>query len=107
MGAFSIYGGNSMKKKDLLFSNEVTLEDDRKMRLEYNITENRTSESNEPYYGIQIVKYLDGKSEMEEIEGISYSRDKVEAITKILFQNVVTPISMIEIVDDLITLETV
>ncbi|CRZ33398.1 hypothetical protein DFR55_11940 [Herbinix hemicellulosilytica] len=96
-----------MKKMSLLFSNEVTLEDNRIMRLEYNITENRSSDTDEPYYGILIAKYLDGSKEVEEIEGISYSRDKVEAIAKILHRNTVTPISMVEIVDDLITLEAV
>ena len=96
-----------MKKMRLLFSNEVTLEDDRIMRLEYNITENKSTDTEEPYYGIQITKYIDGNKEVEEIEGISYSRDKVEAMAKILFQNTVTPISLVEIVDDLITLEAV
>lgn len=96
-----------MKKSNVLFKNEVTLEDSRVMRLEYNITENRLANSEKSYYGIQIVKYLDGNLEMEEVEGISYSREKVETITRILFQNLVTPISMIEIIDDLITQEAV
>jgi len=96
-----------MKKVDLLYSNEVTLEDDRIMKLEYNITERKNSDSEKPYYGIQVTKYVDGVCETEEIEGISYSREKVEAIIKILFQNTVTPVSMVEIVDDLITLEAV
>jgi len=96
-----------IKKVDLLFTNEVTLEDDRIMKLEYNITEHQNEENEEPYYGLQIKKYLDGETEVGEIEGISFSRDKVEAIARILFRNTVTPISMAEIVDDLITLETV
>lgn len=96
-----------MKKSNVLFKNEVNLEDSRVMRLEYNITENRLANSEKSYYGIQIVKYLDGNLEMEEVEGISYSREKVETITRILFQNLVTPISMIEIIDDLITQEAV
>lgn len=94
-----------MKKVRLLFSNEVTLDDNRSMKLEYNMTENSVPDSNEPYYGIQIIKIIDNNLEKEEIRGISYSKDKVESITRILFQNVVTPISMVEIVDDLITLE--
>lgn len=94
-----------MEKIRLLFSNEVTLNDNRSMRLEYNVTENHESDSDKPYYGIQIIKCLDNNLEKEEIRGISYSKDKVESITRILFQNVVTPISMVEIVDDLITLE--
>lgn len=96
-----------MKNKELLFINEVTLENDRKMKLEYSIIESLESENGKPYYGIQIVKYIDGSTETEEIDGISYSRNKVESITRILYQNIVTPISMVEIVDDLITLEAV
>ncbi|NLJ97068.1 MAG: hypothetical protein GX321_07910 [Clostridiales bacterium] len=94
-----------MEKVRSLYSNEVTLEDNRIMKLEYNMTENIVPDSNESYYGIQIIKIIDNNLEREEIRGISYSKDKVEAITRILYQNVVTPISMVEIVDDLITLE--
>ena len=93
-----------MGKMKMLFSNEVTLEDNRKMRLEYNLTENRNFNTEEPYYGIKIIKYLDDNQEIEEVEGISYSKDKTETIAKVLFQQVVTPISMVEIVDQLITL---
>jgi hypothetical protein len=96
-----------MSKKELLFMNEVTLEDDRRMRLEYSITENQSIDNNEPYYGAEIIKYLDDNVEVEKVCGISYSKDKVKSIIKILFQHVVTPISMVEIIDDLITLETV
>ena len=96
-----------MGKMQLLFSNEVTLDDNRSMRLEYKITENLKADSGEPYYGIQIAKYLGNNVEIDEIKGISYSKDKVEAIIKILYENVVTPISMVEIMDDLITLEAV
>jgi hypothetical protein len=91
----------------LLFRNEVTLDDDRKMRLEYNLIESRSQDYEEPYYGIQIIRYLGDDLEMEEVKGISNSRDRVESIIKILFQHVVTPISMVEIVDDLITQEAV
>lgn len=96
-----------MRKMKLLFSNEMTLDDDRKMRLEYNLMENRSIEKEELYYGIQIIKYLGDELEIEEIKGISSSREKAEAITRILFQHGVTPISMVEIVDDIITLEAV
>ena len=104
---FLLFGGNSMRKKELLFKNEVTLDDDRMMRLEYNLTENHMEDNDEPYYGIQIIKYFDDNLEMDEVSGISYSKDKVKSVTKILFQHVVTPISMVEIIDDLITLEAV
>lgn len=101
------FGGNCMRKKELLFWNELTLEDDRMMRLEYSLTENHSVDNEEPYYGIQIIKYIGDNLETEEVEGVSYSKDKVKSITKILYQYTVTPISMVEIIDDLITLEAV
>lgn len=96
-----------MRKMKVLFSNEVTLDDNRRMRLEYTITENHKSNSGMPYFGIQIIKYIDDDLEIEEIKGVSFSKEKVEKIAQILFQHIVTPISMVEIVDNLITLEAV
>ncbi|MDF2538327.1 MAG: hypothetical protein K0S76_1348 [Herbinix sp.] len=93
-----------MKQVYLLFSNEVKLEDERSMKLDYSLTE-RLSESEEktPYYGIQIEKYLDDTVEKDEVTGISNSKDTVISIIKKLFQYEVTPVSMVEIVDDLVT----
>lgn len=96
-----------MGKMKLLFTTEVNLDEDRQMRLEYNLTENLSFDSGEPYYGIRIIKYIGDNLEMEEVKGISFSKERVEAITKTLHQNVVTPITLVEIVDDLITLEAV
>jgi hypothetical protein len=96
-----------MIKRKLLYSKEVTLDDDKKIRLEYNMTESLDSGNEKPYYGIQIIKNLEDNFEMDEVRGISFSREKVEKVAKILFENIVTPISIVEIVDDLITLEVV
>lgn len=88
-----------------MFSNELRLEDERSMKLDYCLTE-RYSETDQskPYYGIRITKYLGDAVEHEEVTGISYSKEKVEGILQKLFKHEVTPISMVEIVDDLITL---
>lgn len=94
-----------MKKLQVLFSNEVALEDDRKMRLDYFLTENyMQSEVEEPYYGIRITKYLDDLEESEEVSGISCSKETVLSMIKKFSVNVVTPIHLIDIVDDLVTL---
>ena len=90
--------------KHLLFSNEVLLEDARVMKLDYCLTENFTdTEQSTPYYGAKITKHLENEMEVEEILGISDSRDSVVSIIKKLCQFEVTPISMIEIVDELVT----
>jgi hypothetical protein len=93
-----------MKQVYLMYSNEVKLEDERRMKLDYSLTEKYAeTDQNTPYYGIQVAKYLDDTVEKEEVTGISYSKDTVVAIIKKLLQFEVTPISMVEIVDELIT----
>lgn len=88
----------------LLFSNEVQLEDQRSMLLNYSLTERIGNEDQvNPIYGIHISRNLEGAVDIEEVAGISYSKDKVISMIKKLFQFEVTPISMIEIVDELVT----
>ncbi len=93
-----------MKQLQVLFSNEVMLEDERRMILDYSLTE-KSSDSDQKLscYGIQITKHLDNLIESEEIGGISYSKDTAVSILKKLCMHKVTPISMVEIVDDLVT----
>lgn len=94
-----------MKKMELLFSNEIVLEDSRRMKLDYSLTENcPEGESSEPYYGIHITKYLGEAVEADEVSGVSYSKDRVISMLRKLFQFEVTPISMVEIIDDLVTI---
>lgn len=90
--------------RQVLFSNEVLLEDARVMRLDYYLTEMISDEEmNSPYYGVMISKYLDDFVETDEITGISTSRESVVSIIRKLCQFEVSPISMVEIVDDLVT----
>ncbi len=93
-----------MKERQLLFSNELILEDNRCMKLNYSLlVTNKEEGQGEPYYGISITRYLDNTVEAEEVEGISYSREAVVSMIRKLYRNEVTPISMIEIVDELVT----
>ena len=97
-------GANKMKQVYLMYSSEVKLEDERQMVLDYSLTEKYPDDDQtKPYYGIQIKKHLDDVVEQEEVTGISYSKDTVVGIIKKLLQFEVTPISMVEIVDELIT----
>lgn len=93
-----------MKQLQLLFSNEVLLEDARVMKLDYSLMEKNSEENQKtPYYGVKITKYLDNSIESDEISGISSSKDSMVSIIKKLCQYEVTPISMVEIVDELVT----
>jgi len=94
-----------MRKLQLLFSSEVLLEDARVMKLDYSLLEKDSEENQKtPYYGVKITKYLDNLIESDEVTGISTSRETVVSMIKKLCQYEVTPISMIEAVDDLVTL---
>jgi hypothetical protein len=104
-----------MTQKVLLFSNEVTLEDGRMMKLDYNLTENESEEYDDSkhfysesfhgcispnYYGIQITKYLEDAIETDEVSGISYNKDTAISILKKLYHNEVTPVALTGILDD-------
>lgn len=94
-----------MKELQLLFSNEVLLEDERVMKLDYCLTE-KVSEADQmdSNYGIRVTKHLDHIVESDEVSGVSNSRETVVSIIRKLCQFEVTPIAMVEIVDELVTL---
>ncbi len=94
-----------MKQVQLLFSNRITLEDTRSMQLDYCLMESVSEEDKmTPFYGIKISKYLEDTVETDEVAGVSTSRECVVTILKKLFQFEVTPISMVEVVDELVTM---
>lgn len=86
-----------------LFGNEVVLDDGRIMKLDYYLTERISEADQTPYYGVMIAKHLDELTETEEITGVSASREDAMSIIKRLCQFEVTPISMVEVVDELVT----
>jgi hypothetical protein len=95
-----------MKQMQLIFSNNVILEDTRSMKLDYSLTEKVLEADDKiPYYGVKITRHLDNTIESDEVTGISTSRETAMSIIKKLYQFEVTPISMVEIVDELITQE--
>lgn len=95
-----------MKQVQLLYSNRVTLEDARSMQLDYCLLENLSDEDKgTPYYGIRVSKYLGNTVETDEVEGVSTSKECVVTILRKLFQFEVTPISIAEAVDELVTMD--
>ncbi len=94
-----------MKQLQLLFSNEVMLEDARVMKLDYSLIEkNAEQEEETSLFGVRITKHLDNLIESDEVTGISTSKEAVVNIIKKLCQFEVTPISMVEILDDMVTM---
>lgn len=95
-----------MKEATVLYSNDVMLENGDIMKLHYSLTEN-VSESDQKrlYYGVRVTKCLNDQVETEEVPGVSSSRETVVAILKKLCDYIVTPISLVEILDDMETQE--
>jgi hypothetical protein len=94
-----------MKQVELLFSSQVRLEDEREMALDYFLTET-ISETDmvTPYFGVGITKKSGAITETDEVCGVSTSKETAIGILEKLYRNQVTPISLAEIVDELVTL---
>lgn len=80
------------------------------IRLEYYLVEETRDVSNYlPLYGIRIIKYSRSESglirEQRTASAISYSRIFVMEVLNKLIDHLVTPISMLEIIDDQVTQE--
>lgn len=100
-----------MKKDCLMGTKEIRDCNNDKIKLEYYLMANKSNfVENETLYGIQIVKYKNPEREIEKeveaIKGLSYSKKLVEQMITCLMDNTVTPMSMLEIVDDYFTRET-
>lgn len=97
-------GKNYMERLEFIFHNEVLLENEKKMKLDYCLTEKFTEDNPvTPYFGIQITKYIEDDIEIEKVTGISYKKETVLSIINKLIQHEITPVSMVEVLDDMIT----
>lgn len=94
-----------MKQVELLFSNQVKLDDGHDIVLDYYLTE-MISEADlvTPYFGVGITKKSGTISETDEVCGLSASKETAVWILEKLYQHQVTPISLVEILDELVTL---
>lgn len=94
-----------MTNNVLQFSDIVTLEDNTEMTLNYYLLHRIGTNMEGTVYGIQIVKKHMDYTESETVDGISYSEEFTIELIKILHTNLVTPCTMVEILDDLITIQ--
>ncbi len=76
---------------------------EREMVLEYFIVRECREGKEEPFYGIEIRKTEGAQSEKEIVRGISYEKDLVEGLLDRMFRGIVTPMSLVEVVDDCMT----
>lgn len=93
-----------MKKLYLEGTKTLILEDKKEIKLDYYLVEEFQDRGKEiSLYGIKIVKHLENCLETEYTEPISYSKDIVKEIVHKLWNNGVTIITMLEVVDDLVS----
>jgi len=93
-----------MKKLYLEGTNTMLLEDNKEVKLDYYLVEDyKECRQQVLLYGIKIVKHLEDYLETEYTDPISNSRDLVKEMVHKLWYNGVTLISMLEIVDDLVS----
>lgn len=73
------------------------------MRLQYYVTQ-RVQEDGQAVYGIEVDKLYGNDRESEEANYLSHSGKLVESLAMLLFQNKVTPMCMLQIIDERMTL---
>ena len=95
-----------MKQIDLIGERIVELEDQREMVLKYFIIEEPSKAKGDMdyLYGIKIEKQFGGIVESEEVEALSYLKEVVLQLINTLMECTVTPMTLVEVVDELITL---
>lgn len=81
----------------------ISIVPEREMVLEYFMLEEFYETSQSATYGAKIRKVEDGHEETESIMGITSSKEVITDLINLLLENVVTPITMVEIVDDFVT----
>lgn len=91
-----------MKQLELYDSIEMKLEDSRTIAIDYYISTS-LDENEKKVYGITVAKRDCLRNDMEETKGLSYSKKDVESLLYVLKEYQVTPMCLLEIVDDLIT----
>lgn len=95
-----------MKRFDLIGERNVELEDQREMVLNYYLIEELSKANGDMnyLYGIKIEKQFGGIVESEEVEALLYSKEVVLQLINTLMECTVTPMTLVEVVDELITL---
>lgn len=99
-----------MERVDLIGEKLVTLENQSDMTLQYYMVEESTLEGkasgeSEYMYGIRVDKQYEGIVESEEVRALTYSKSLAHEFVRTLMLHTVTPITLVETVDDLMTIK--
>ncbi len=97
-----------MQREFLIETRSVTDEKGTLLNLKYYLIEEEPSLSTAPLYRICIKKSISERPGVEETEStppVSHSETFARQVLKTLIQNSVTPVCLLEIVDDMMTRE--
>lgn len=85
-----------MKTREIEYDNQ---NGSKSALIEYYILENDAD--GEKIYGIEVGKKSDDSFENEMVKGVSTSKSAIMKIINLLFENEVTPVSLIYVLDDI------
>lgn len=90
-----------MRVLDLTGSKIVELDDGRSLGLEYYMITTYREADGQPIYGVMVEKQDGEEMEVESVEQLSYSRQEVSDLLEVIYNNTVTPMSLVEVLDEL------
>ena len=99
----------TMMRRDYLEGSTRIAQDGKQLKLEYYLIEEKRDERGGFLYGIMIKKETreNGRIERSKAEGkaVSYSKTYVERMLQLFLKNTVTPLTMLELIDEYISRE--
>lgn len=94
-------------RKDYLEGRTSILQDGWQLKLEYYLIEEKRGERGRACYGIMIKKEFRDKERVEQTKAegkaVSYSRAYVEKLLQLFLKNTVTPLTMLELIDEYVS----
>ena len=97
------YEGKRMTERRLIGKRIEKIVPDREMVLEYYMLEDTDEDSQTVTYGAMIRKTDEGREEIETVKGITHSKEVIHELTELLLKHIVTPVAMVDIIDDYVT----
>lgn len=92
-----------MRVLSFMGKKRIELESGNWMELEYYLSEEDELETSGTHYGMSVVEMKDELTITESIRAVSQSKEVVADMLKDLITHTVTPISLVEIVDEMVT----
>lgn len=90
-------------KKIYRETRQLITEDEHSFKLNYFLTQKQSEDLEATIYGVAVTKEASGIFEEEVVDDLSYLQQDAEEILITLANNLVTPLSLVEIVDELVT----